>query len=287
MTDLDVIEQLKSAVGPAPEPPADRLAAVRTLAGVERRRRWTEAIGTAAMSVAIVGGIVAVTGAGVGAPPRPHGVLAAAAANAKDARTMRFVFTMGKTGVSYSSGAPMAVTYTGEVDFRRRAMRMSGSGFGFRQGDEIVVLRDTAYVELSEEYAALRSETQGKRWLRVDTKDDDPFSRPDEMFLELREWASADPVEVGREGVRGVATTRYRFDVLKLPEGHEGSAVASIWIDDDGLPRRVEIDFTTEDDGAFQMTSEYFDYGADIGRITAPPASDVVDKDEIKRDDDD
>lgn len=282
MNDVDVIDQLKSAVGPVPEPPAYRMEAVRARARSARQRRWTSAIGSAAMAVAIVGGLVAVNGRPAGLTPvNEVNLIAAAADKAVDARTVRMEISAGATGMPQAS-----MRGTGEMDFVRQTGRMTVPGLG-----EMVFVGDMVYVPIPE---AIRSQfgakLGGKKW--ISQKDDagsasplDSFTRPQDMLDMLRK-AAGDPERLGRETIRGVSATGYRFDVGDavrdlLPEA--GKAAMTVHIDDDGLPRRLVTDVTTSLPRAtapivFRLSVDFFDYGAAIEPVTAPPASEVADE---------
>ena len=121
------------------------------------------------------------------------------------------------------------------------------------------------------------------------------------QLLETLRGVSDEVDELGTEEVRGVRTTRYRatVDVEKVLEaippeqrvqmekqlddlGGVGidSVPLDVWVDDDGLPRRVQMAF---DDmgaemglpGSATMTMELFDYGQPV-TIEVPPASEVT-----------
>jgi hypothetical protein len=111
----------------------------------------------------------------------------------------------------------------------------------------------------------------------------------------------ADVEEVGSEEVRDTSTTHYSgtldFDrvaedlpaeqaeaVRKVSElSGIREAPLDIWIDDDGLPRRMKYSFsnpaaTTASSGlgGMTMTMELFDYGVDV-TVQVPPADATVD----------
>jgi hypothetical protein len=121
-------------------------------------------------------------------------------------------------------------------------------------------------------------------------------SDPTEVLAVLGEAVDdADPV--GEDTVRGVPTTRYRTAVdldaalAGAADGILGGMLASgdvqqvpldVWLDADGLPRRLVLDLSdaaadlTGPDATTELTLEVFDYGEPMG-IEAPDASEVTD----------
>ncbi len=126
---------------------------------------------------------------------------------------------------------------------------------------------------------------------------------PTSMLDELAD-ANADVVEVGREDIRGVATTHYRAELdtaamaasmspeeraefeSDLGASPDASFVLDLWIDDDDLLHRFELAISgleQVDDAEFeQMTLVYdlWDHGVDQG-IVPPPADQVVTEEEL------
>lgn len=113
-------------------------------------------------------------------------------------------------------------------------------------------------------------------------------------MLDFLRAASGRVEEVGSEEVREARTNRYRAtvdleQVVALVTGDRREALrweidwrreedlpttlqVEVWIDDDGLARRVR---TWENHGAGVFTIEYFDYGAEL-EIALPPADEVT-----------
>jgi hypothetical protein len=155
---------------------------------------------------------------------------------------------------------------------------------------------------------------RGKSWVKVDFEalgnktgiDVDQLSQlgqnnPMQQLDYLR--GAKDIEEVGNEDVRGIETTHYKgvvdFDALKeeLPANAAGSidrlkeltgidrAPIDVWLDADGLPRRVSYRFdydvpgatgTGQGSGAIALTVEFFDYGTDV-TVDIPPEKEVFD----------
>ena len=96
---------------------------------------------------------------------------------------------------------------------------------------------------------------------------------PQQLLTTLRA-ASEETSAIGEETVRGVETVHYRLDVDCEKEQFfdcEGTSPAEVWIDEEGLVRRVWID------GA---TIEFLDFGTEV-EIEAPPVEEVVDLDSL------
>jgi hypothetical protein len=133
-----------------------------------------------------------------------------------------------------------------------------------------------------------------------------PDSPPAEYLAYLREHGHVE--QVGEEDVRGVPTTHYRTTLDRkqltreqledegwkdaniekyletIPETEED---VELWVDDDGLARRVVTTSTTEfpqagDTQRTVTTSEYFDFGL-APPIEPPPAAEVIESDEWQR----
>lgn len=154
----------------------------------------------------------------------------------------------------------------------------------------------------------------GKSWVKIDTAKLPRGSRgalgqissPTEELKFLRA-VSKDVEEVGEDEVRGEPTTRYRavIDVRKLAEvaaseappklreemrreatelfeeAGVDEAPMDVWLDRDGLPRKVTIDLVVEAEGEkakVQTSVEFFDFGAPV-HVTHPPASETVEMD--------
>ncbi|SRR5260221_7036738 len=77
---------------------------------------------------------------------------------------------------------------------------------------------------------------------------------------------------VGVETVGGVATTRYR--VLNGPKPTEDTpSPAELWVDRQDQVRRVTEAFDNGDGTTYQVIVEFYDFGASLTPITAPPSA--------------
>jgi hypothetical protein len=222
-----------------------------------------------------------------------------------------------------SGGGTLHMTGEAEIDFTSErahmTMEMAGEGASLAAvgGQSFEVISDgfTMYMK----FPMLSELIPGtKEWIKVDLQavgedvgiDFSQLSQlggtdPSQQLAYLE--GMADVEKVGTEEVRGVSTTHYTgvVDFEALEEMAPDEAVESIrnlremsgideapmevWLDDDGLPRRVNMEFTYDpsDDapagtptGTMTMLLEYFDYGADID-IELPDDSDVTDMQEL------
>jgi hypothetical protein len=139
---------------------------------------------------------------------------------------------------------------------------------------------------------------EGKEWIRFDlAKAGEQIGydvaavmgqTPTDAFAHLRR-ASTEATEVGEEEIDGVETTHYRADVDTAKLAADARQKASdpvykpldMWVDGDGLVRRVKIDFTsklypTEEDRAHTvLTIDLTDFGTEVA-VALPPAGKVV-----------
>jgi hypothetical protein len=162
---------------------------------------------------------------------------------------------------------------------------------------EIVQDGEVSYVSFP---AVAEELPDGKTWVR---------SRGERVkvggfeFEEFTDVASSDPRELlavleaagGVEQLRGVEVTHYRAtidpaeaakrspaDLGPLAEPLQagvGEVPVDVWLDSDGLVRKLEVSITAEDQGqvgSASMGFELWDYGEDV-EIELPPADEVVD----------
>jgi ABC-type amino acid transport substrate-binding protein len=127
-------------------------------------------------------------------------------------------------------------------------------------------------------------------------------------LLEYLQGVSGDVAVTGTETVRGVETTRYRgtIDIHRylnlVPEEKReevesllgeiveqsgiGQMPFDVWIDGDGLVRKLEVTFSATEPGAssatdVSLTFELYEYGEDL-EIELPPADEVVDESALR-----
>lgn len=154
----------------------------------------------------------------------------------------------------------------GTADYERKRLRLA-CNYGF----EMVEIGDTQY---------LTSESFGvpvgvdKRWVKLPVEESEvllSYFSPEWILVMLRD-ASLETVRSGEEIVRHVPTVRYRLTV-NCDEARIScsgtTAPVDVWIDDDGLVRRIELDADE-----LPGTIEFFDFGVEV-EIEAPPAGEV------------
>lgn len=206
----------------------------------------------------------------------PAEVLAAVPAATAEVRTMAMEMHMTIRG-------PFTIETTakGIYDLDTGNSRFT-MGFGER-ALEVRTIDGTLYIKAPSE--------NGDRWMASPMPAEagagmlqaDPTS-----YLELLSAVSSDIDEVGRERVRGVMTTHYRFEVD--PEKLEGSAPQfsagelaeagidtlplDVWIGPDDLPRRIRMALGAAGSD-IEVDMEMYDYGEPV-KIEAPPEDQVT-----------
>jgi hypothetical protein len=146
-------------------------------------------------------------------------------------------------------------------------------------------------------YLEVRSCAEGPCWWRIDhsrvpmTANFDQWALEDPFGLaKLIEGASA---KVGVDYVRGVPTTHYegtidverllasrseedrasdreRYADLETKGGGLAGIAAGVWLDERGLPRRIQLERLGQRD-----TWEYYDFGV-AARVALPPADEIM-----------
>ena len=246
----------------------------------------------------------------------PQAAVAEAATKTAEAGSARVSFTGTMEGVP---GGPF--TFTGEGEFSDRQGRMTfdmsdlGAAAGGAFGGEMEMVMDGLLIYMKFPPDIASQLPGGKQWLRIDLA-----AAGDELgidFEELMQFQQTDPTqtlqylrgasedfeEVGSEEVRGVETTHYRgtVDLRKaleqIPaESREGFERVlelvgetrmpfEVWIDDDGLARRMKYEQPLpagqgSQDASMGLTMEMYDFGTEVD-VEPPPANEVVDLQEL------
>jgi hypothetical protein len=220
-----------------------------------------------------------------------------AAGSAKVAFDMRFSMDMAGT---------MTMRGTGAMDFdhNRGILRMRVAGGTVPQmTGELTQIIDGNVI-----YTRWPALTGDDHWLKMDldavagqTGSPGLNSQSDpSLMLEWLRGASASITRVGEEDVRGTATTHYRaaVDLRQIadtaPADQREALRASIdqlvaqtgastmpmevWIDGDGVARRVAVkfEFSQSSAASMEMRMEFYDFGSDV-RVTPPPPRQTVD----------
>ena len=166
------------------------------------------------------------------------------------------------------AGEETALACDGAVDYQRKRLQLScNDAFG-----ETIVIGTAVYVRSE----AIRVHT-GKPWASTKLEESDSvFELSPHKLLEMLRAASLETERVGEEDVRGTSTVRYRLtvDCVQGELDCEGTAPVEVWIDGDGLVRRIWAD---QELGA--GTIEFFDFGVEVD-IEPPPADEVMDFDD-------
>jgi hypothetical protein len=242
----------------------------------------------------------------------PQAAVAQAATKTAESETYRTSITASMTGF-----APQEVrmTGTGEVDAVSQRMHMTvnydfaGQTFGAEMAMDWPVI----YMRFPAELAIPLP--KGKSWIKFDLQKAGKELGID--FQQLMQAGQADPSqglqylrgasdveEVGEESVRGVDATHYRGTVdfrrvaRQFPELKESieniielskveSVPTDVWIDDDGLVRRMrlayqDMQFAPGQQGDMTMTMELYDFGVEVD-VEPPPKDEVVDIQELLR----
>jgi LppX_LprAFG lipoprotein len=249
--------------------------------------------------------------AGSTAPAATTARFAKASRSVTEAGTARFELT---EIIDRSNGAT-TVTGSGRVDAKAGSEELTldlgdlaGTGDGSQPAlgsIDVRIVGGFAYVKLPSGLPGMAG--NGTEWLRTPADQaSDAASNgslagsavggndPTKLLAVLN---GGNPEAVGQEDVRGVSTTHYRGtfdlqaatdtlptdqqDALKGALGaldNSGPLPVDVWLDDQGLVRRLELDLSTTKiegaDGSVKMTIELFDYGSPVD-ITAP--TDFVD----------
>ena len=264
----------------------------------------------AALALAACGGGGSSTGTATTSAPttaqtgsNASSLIAAAGQKTKEAGSARVSFTLEMTGGEANG------TMSGDGVFDQHGGRMTMdlgglAGGALGSGQAEVIFNDLVYY-MKLPQAALSQLPTGKTWLKFDLA---ALGKQQGLDLEqLTQLNQSDPSqalqllsgaedfqEVGNEEVRGVETTHYRGtvdmakvaenaptnlqdDIRKIVEQTGDRAVPmDIWIDGDGLVRRLEWTQHLPQGTAMTMAEELYDFGVDVD-AAPPPANEVLD----------
>jgi hypothetical protein len=206
-----------------------------------------------------------------------------------------------------ASGAQdVPLTGTGAIDFANKTFQLNLTLPGMGTIEELV-LGQIIYIKVPTQAAG---EFGGKPWLKLDPSQfgagKNPFgsldsSNPSQVLNTLQ--GAGQVTKVGDDTVRGVHTVHYKamVDIAKAADaqkltpqqkqqlqaalGGQTTVPEDVWIDDQGLARRVATDITatpstgtgTTSSVKAQLTVEFFDYGKANVTATPPPADQVTD----------
>ena len=258
--------------------------------------------------LALALGVSACGGAAVAADP-----VAAAATKTRDAGSSRIELS---TTVA-AAGRRLTFEGKGAFDYRRDRGTLSFDLSALAGGRvEVRYDRKVVYLRMSQLQTML---PRGKSWLKLDLEAaakgagygtlDQLRGQDPTQLLEYLQSLDAEPTLLGRDRVRGVATTHYRArvslkkaleDGLKgLPEAKRAAAERDLrammesigaetmpvdaWIDGDGRVRRLKTTYSLRLPAAqgsattsIATVVDFFDFGVDVA-VKAPPAAATFD----------
>lgn len=162
---------------------------------------------------------------------------------------------------------------------------------GSGEPSETVVIGELAYFRFPLLNAQLREAGVEADWLLADEQAQQAAglgtgpaglgsADPTEVVGALRDSAR-EVEEAGSEDVRGAPTTRYTATVdLGTAEGRAEQGLpetvpTEVWIDEDGLVRRVRQRFSVRQGGDVDYTLELFDFGVQA-TVEPPPEADTI-----------
>lgn len=224
-------------------------------------------------------------------------LLADAPARAADAGSARFEMTF-----SLPQGTAGTITASGVVDFgnddMQMTMDMSGlAGAASNVSYEARLVDGVMYMNLGGALAGGSLPAGTKPWIKLDPSSLgvtgsqlDEQQNPADFLASLK--GIADIHEVGHETIRGVATTEYdgtvdlakaldrvgadaRDRLQRALSAMETSVPVKVWVDDEGLPRRMQLDISVQG-MSMSMSMDFYDYGVPVD-LSAPPADQVGD----------
>jgi hypothetical protein len=271
------------------------------------------------MSAALV---ATACGSGSGGPA-PREALAQAASTTADAGSARVAFDARIEPPSESGQDPVTFSGEGEFDYEDQLGRMTFDMSELLGLQSAQVNPEQARIEAIFDDLVLYMKVpamqqmlpEAKPWVKLDLEamggkvganlgqfsqfgqQGDPTQQ-----LEVLRGVSDDVEEVGRQEVRGEATTHYEMtiDLEKVAEEVPESSRAQFedlieaagskeipaeaWLDDEGRVRRIRYDYEAEVPGAAgapqktrtTVTMELFDFGTQVN-VELPPADEVTD----------
>ncbi len=202
--------------------------------------------------------------------------------------------TMGFSGAFSADGERATMTY----EVRSSTLPAAAAQMGPM---EMIVDEGVVYVS-SPAFAPVLG---GKNWMKMDFSEFAPdasaSSLDAQLLLNQLNATGPNPQVVGNERVRGTKTKRYTATIdpqlqaeqlrelgedeaAELVEQQATSTTVDVWIDNDGLVRRmamaVPFDAVGGSGARMQMTMDFFDFGTEP-TIALPPEDQVMDASEL------
>jgi hypothetical protein len=240
-------------------------------------------------------------------PPSPQKVVLASVQTTTAAKSARLSMTISTAGMP--AGEPFDVVAEGIADFTTGDSSISmGTAGDSTDNFEARVVDHVAYMKLPESFGGL---VGSDKWLKVPNLGAADHVLPGygqgdpSQFLAYLETVSSDVKKVGSETIRGVETTHYKatldlgkavdradvpaslrdelHDLFDKSNGAGFAIPAEVWVDGDGLARRIQMtmnlgqlggEFGIDDVPAMTMSMDLYDFGVPV-HVEAPPAADV------------
>jgi hypothetical protein len=296
---------MQASFTPARGPGESRSVAFKDMKGRFLMRRMSAALLAAGAAT-----LIAVSGCGSQtAAPLGNTALAAAEALQDSARKSQEVNTYTADIVVDLTGTPQgAGKVQGTMVYQQKPNlaadvtfdQISVGGQTVPGGMRTILLGDTIYLKLD----ALRTlaGADAKPWIKVDLKEvsEQGGLNLQELFAQAQQYdlansvkmltASKDVKAVGTETVGGVETTHYSGTfpveeaVKQLPAEVQERARGEFaklkdmkfdaWIDGEGLPRKIQMNGTADDQGTFGITLQFRAFNEPVD-ISEPPADQV------------
>lgn len=190
------------------------------------------------------------------------------------------------------SDTPEGLTEAGSMVFEdggraRGTFVVRGHMTGRRAKVRVIVDGTTSYTS-SNQFSSL---PEGRKWVKVDLSSTGSSSSlpadrgPKEGLKLLEQMDGAE--EIGKDDIRGVATTRYRGTLPVSEKEVFGVEVqvsppqVEVWIDSRGRVRRMTVDISSSVGGqegstTAEMTIDFLDFGP-VPRIELPKQDEVYD----------
>jgi hypothetical protein len=278
-------------------PVAVAVAAALALSACSGDKPVTAGAPSPAPSSSASGSTAAPSVAPTPAPSQPEQAPAAAIAQAVAKSSTITSTSVVANGTAAGQAFSMRMVATAKPPLRAR-ITMTMPGFG---AVEQLITGKVIYMKMPQ-----MTQQTGKPWIKIDlSKPNNKLGIDIDQLMEqsqqsdpsdaLRMLQAAGDIErIGTETVRGIETTRYegkvdlRKAMAQLPPEQRKQAQAllneagakemdvAVWIDDQGLTRRLKQAYQTKETGAITMTMEVLGYNVPVS-VKAPPASQVLD----------
>jgi len=200
------------------------------------------------------------------------------------------------------AGQSVSIPFTGTLDNRTLtgtfSIDLSDASPNLGSLDE-VLSNGTAYVKIGSVSPKIADALGGKNWVKLDQDEmrqlgfDSSQSDP-RSTLDILRGVSNEVTDLGHDAVHGVDTTHYHAAIdakkalTRVPSsqrdrfnrvyGHSRTIPTDVWIDGDGLPRKIVETLSGSaagDSVRTRTTMEFSDYGAPV-HVKIPPASDTA-----------